>query len=144
MCEHRNPSPTVDVIVEITDAHGRAGVVLVHRAEPPIGWALPGGHVDYGEPLDAAAVREVREETGLSVELAEQFFTYSDPRRDPRKHAITTVFLARGAGTPKGSDDADDARVFPLDALPSDLCFDHADILGDWRRYVETGARRKL
>ena len=144
MGEHRNPVPTVDVIVEIRDAHGRAGVVLVHRAEPPIGWALPGGHVEYGERLDLAAAREVQEETGLVVTLVEQLFTYSDPRRDPRKHSITTVFVGHAEGTPVGSDDADDARIFPLDALPPDLCFDHAEILGDYVQHRKTGARRKL
>ena len=99
--------------------------------------------MDLGEPLAAAAVREAREETGLSVELTEQFHAYSDPRRDPRRHTISTVFLGRADGEPEGGDDAAEPRAFPWSALPG-LVFDHAEILADVRRYVITGARRRL
>ena len=114
MPEYRNPTPTVDCIVELPG--GR--IVLVRRAREPLGWALPGGFVDEGETLSHAAVREVQEETGLIVELEEQFFTYSDPARDPRKHTLSTVFIGRAAGEPVGSDDAAEARAFSLEALP--------------------------
>ncbi len=124
----RNPLPTVDVIIETEPGT----VVLIRRRNPPHGWALPGGFVDYGERLEDAAVREAKEETGLNVTLARQFHTYSDPRRDPRHHTITTVYLGKAEGTPVGADDAAEARVFPLDALPTPLCFDHGDILEDW------------
>jgi 8-oxo-dGTP diphosphatase len=109
-------------------------VLLIERRNEPLGWALPGGFVDYGETLETAAVREVREETGLELDDLSQFHAYSDPARDPRQHNISVVFTARGIGTPQAGDDAKNARWFPLHALPSPLCFDHARILAD---YVE-------
>ena len=122
----KNPIPTVDVIIRVA-----GGVVLVRRKNPPLGWALPGGFVDVGETLEAAAAREALEETGLVVRLERQFHTYSDPARDPRRHTISTVFLAVADGSPRGGDDAAEARVFPVDALP-ELVFDHAQILADY------------
>jgi 8-oxo-dGTP diphosphatase len=121
-----NPVPTVDVIIR-----AGGGVVLVRRKHPPHGWALPGGFVDVGETLEAAAAREAREETGLVVRLGRQFHTYSDPARDPRLHTVSTVFLAEADGAPHGGDDADEARVFPPGKLPP-LVFDHAQILADY------------
>jgi len=135
---YRNPLPTVDVVI----LRGE-GVVLVERRNPPFGWALPGGFVEEGESLEQAAVREAREETGLEVRLQEQFFTYSDPGRDPRRHTITTVYLARAEGAPRGGSDARQARVWPWEALPP-LCFDHGRILADVRRYLTTGERPRL
>lgn len=134
------PAPTVDAVIELPD--GR--VVLVRRKYEPLGWALPGGFVDLGESLGQACAREAKEETGLTVELIEQFFTYSDPARDPRRHTVSTVYLARAQGEPHGADDAAEARAFPLDALPSPIVFDHAQILEDFRAYRATGKRRKL
>jgi 8-oxo-dGTP diphosphatase len=119
-------------------------VVLVRRRDPPHGWALPGGFVDEGERLDAAAEREAREETGLSLVALEQFHAYSDPRRDPRRHTISTVFIGRADGEPAGGDDAAEARAFGWDSLPAPLVFDHAEILADVRRYLLTGVRRRL
>ncbi|HWV36985.1 MAG TPA: NUDIX hydrolase [Vulgatibacter sp.] len=139
MAEHRNPLPTVDCVIELSD--GR--IVLVRRKNPPHGWALPGGFVDEGESLDAAAIREAKEETGLDVTLVEQFFTYSDPSRDPRRHTISTVFLATASGEPEGGDDAEEARAFAPDELPA-LVFDHTEILADVLRYRRRGERRKL
>jgi 8-oxo-dGTP diphosphatase len=140
MAEYRNPKPTVDCIIELPGER----IVLVRRKNPPVGWALPGGFVDEGEALDTAAAREALEETGLKVKLVEQFFTYSDPKRDPRQHTISTVYLATAEGEPKGSDDAAEAKAYALDALPKDLCFDHGTILSDYRTYKRTGQRRKL
>jgi 8-oxo-dGTP diphosphatase len=100
--------------------------------------------VDEGEPLDRAAAREAQEETGLQVTQDEQFHTYSDPRRDPRRHTISTVFLGRASGEPRGGDDAAEARAFAWDVLPPDLVFDHREILADVRRYLLTGVRRAL
>lgn len=123
----RNPVPTVDIIIETG-----GGVVLVRRKNPPQGWALPGGFVDYGESLEEAAVREAREETGLSVELIRQFHTYSDPGRDPRQHTITTVYVARAEGRLRAGDDARAAEVFTEETLPSEIAFDHRLILEDY------------
>lgn len=125
---YRNPIPTVDVLIETAPDT----VVLIRRKNPPHGWAIPGGFVDYGETLEDAARREAKEETGLDVQLVRQLHTYSDPARDPRKHTISTVFVARAQGTPVGDDDAAEARIFPRDALPSPLAFDHAAILEDY------------
>jgi 8-oxo-dGTP diphosphatase len=137
--EHRGPSPTVDVVIALAGDR----VVLVRRRYPPPGWALPGGFVEEGETLEAAAVREAREETGLDVTLTDLLYAYSDPRRDPRRHTTATVFLGRAAGEPAGGDDAAEARGFPWDALPSPLAFDHAEILRDARILLLTGARRR-
>ncbi len=137
---YKNPTPTVDCIIELPGER----VVLIRRKNPPLGWALPGGFVDEGERLDVAAKREAREETGLEVEVVEQFFTYSDPARDPRKHTLSTVYLCRATGEPQGSDDAAEARAFPVDGLPRELCFDHGTILADYLAYKRTGQRRKL
>ncbi|MCE2454045.1 MAG: NUDIX hydrolase [Nitrospinae bacterium] len=98
---------TVDVIIECGSETGDDGIVMIERKNPPHGWALPGGFVDYGESLEAAAVREAREETSLNVELIRQFHAYSDPGRDERQHNVTVVFIARPlGGVLKARDDA--------------------------------------
>ena len=127
MGERKSPRPTVDVIIR-----RGSGVVLIRRRYPPTGWALPGGFVEIGESLEEAAVREGKEETSLEIILVRQFHTYSDPSRDPRRHTITTVFLAEGTGELKAADDAADAGIFTPDDLPSPLAFDHAEILQDY------------
>ncbi len=131
----RNPIPTVDVIIELPGQR----IVLIQRKNPPRGWALPGGFVDAGESLEQAAAREAREETGLEVELLEQFHAYSDPERDPRQHTLTVVFIGRAAGRPRGGDDAAAARAFAAEDLPQPLAFDHGRILADYRHYRRTG-----
>jgi 8-oxo-dGTP diphosphatase len=136
---YRNPLPTVDIIIEVAGG----GVVLIERKNPPNGWALPGGFVDYGESLEVAAVREAQEETSLKVKLIEQFYTYSDPSRDPRHHTISTVYIATAQGTPKGADDAKAAKIFTEDQLPNPIVFDHPRILSDYFTYKATGRRPK-
>jgi 8-oxo-dGTP diphosphatase len=133
---YKNPIPTVDIIIEV-----EGGVVLIERRNPPLGWAIPGGFVDEGESLAAAAAREALEETSLEVTLTEQFFCYSDPRRDPRKHTVSTVFLATAEGQPRADDDAAGVGVFDRQNLPQPLAFDHAQILADYFRYRQTGQR---
>lgn len=127
----KTPLATVDIIIETG-----GGIVLVRRRNPPAGWALPGGFVDPGETVAQAARREAREETGLDVELTELLGVYSDPKRDPRGlFTISTAFIARAGGRPVGGDDAAEARVVSLEALPPDIVFDHPTIIADYRRY---------
>jgi 8-oxo-dGTP diphosphatase len=130
--QYLNPVPTVDIIIEFTPDAGKTGIVLIRRKNDPPGWAIPGGFVDYGETLEQAALREAKEETGLEIEGLRQFHAYSDPRRDPRRHTISTVFVARGKGALRAGDDAASAEVFPEGQLPTSMAFDHADILRDY------------
>ena len=125
--KYRNPFPTVDIVIEMDE-----GIVLIQRKNPPYGWALPGGFVDYGESLEKAAVREAREETSLEVDLISLLGAYSDPGRDPRHHTISVVFTARAKGVPRAADDAAGIGVFPPDAIPDNLAFDHKRIIADY------------
>lgn len=139
----RNPLPTADAIIAGPD--GR--IVLVLRKNEPKGWAIPGGFVDYGEEVGKACRREAKEETGLDVELLAQLFTYSDPRRDPRKHTLSTVYACRASAgaEPRAGDDAADVGWFSESTIPwDDLCFDHAEILRDYFRWVRTGEKRRI
>jgi len=137
--KYRNPLVTVDIIIEINK-----GIVLIERVNPPHGWALPGGFVDYGESLETAAVREAKEETSLDVALEEQFHTYSAPDRDPRQHTVSTVFIAKSSGIPKAEDDAKNLGIFTEDSLPSSLAFDHGKILSDYFRYRKGEPKRNV
>lgn len=125
----RNPTPTVDVVIHVA---GR-GIVLVERKNPPHGWALPGGFVDYGETCETAAVREAKEETGLSVVLTGLLGVYSDPKRDPRGHTMSVVYTAQAEDISRlrAGDDAGKAELCALDALPP-LAFDHGRIVQDF------------
>lgn len=122
------PFTTVDAIIEV-----EGGIVLIERSNPPFGWALPGGFVDYGESLENAVRREMKEETGLDLEDLKQFHTYSEPGRDPRFHTIATVFIAKAKGKPQAGDDAAGAKVFNLNEINKlDFAFDHAKIIQDY------------
>lgn len=132
---YRNPFPTVDIIIEM-----EGGIVLIERRNPPHGWALPGGFVDYGESLENAAIREAREETSLEISNLRLLGCYSDPGRDERMHTISTVFVAEGSGQPHPADDALNLALFPLSGLPKILCFDHARILNDYAAMKQSGA----
>ncbi len=122
------PFTTVDAIIEV-----EGGIVIIQRSNPPFGWALPGGFVDYGESLEQAVVREAKEETSLEITDVKQFHTYSNPKRDPRFHTIGTVFTARAEGNPKAGDDAAGLKVVSLkDINKYDFAFDHKQILKDF------------
>lgn len=136
---YKNPTPTVDMLIEI---EGRPGeLVFIERGNEPKGYALPGGFVDEGEWVTDAAVREAKEETQLDVTVEELFHVYSNPARDPRKHTVSTVFIGRAAGTPRGSDDAVTAIVCDPAKLPGPLVFDHATIVADYVAYRRDGVR---
>jgi len=124
------PRVAVDIIIQINGFPDR--IVLIKRKNPPFGWAIPGGFVDYGETVDEAAKREALEETSLGVNLIRQFHVYSDPQRDSRGHTISVVFIGSAHGTPIGADDAVEAQVFEKNALPAALAFDHREILSDY------------
>ena len=137
--DYKNPKPTADVIIEMDKKDGRPGIVLIERKYEPPGWAIPGGFVEYGESMEAAAVREAKEETSLDVQLITQLHTYSSPDRDPRKHTITTVFIGRAEGTPSAQDDAKNIGLFSSEEIPSPLAFDHRQILEDYFRWKRDG-----
>ncbi len=137
--EYRNPKPTVDVIIEIA-----GGIVLIERTNPPPGWAIPGGFVDEGEPVEVAALREMKEETGLDVVLTDLLYVYSDPRRDPRHHTETVVFLGRPEdprARPVAGDDAGKVDIVDPTKLPAHMAFDHAGVIADYVEFRKSGKR---
>jgi 8-oxo-dGTP diphosphatase len=128
------PPIAADVIIEVGDR-----IVLIERKNFPFGWAIPGGFVDIGEKVEDAAIREMREEVSLEVELSSLLGIYSRVDRDPRGHTITVVYVGRASGTPKAADDAQSLGLFAPDQLPAPLAFDHAEILADYRELKRTG-----
>ncbi|MCW8896256.1 MAG: NUDIX hydrolase [Sulfurimonas sp.] len=133
----KTPYLATDGIVEIYDeSYKFMGIVLIERKNEPLGLALPGGFVDIGESVEDAVVREMKEEISLDVHVDELLGIYSDPARDSRFHVASAVYICKAIGTPKGADDAKEARVFALDKLPlDDLVFDHKKILLEYLQY---------
>lgn len=132
------PVLAADIIIELIDRPG-SPIVLIERRNPPYGWALPGGFVDVGETLEQAAVREAKEETALTVTLKALLGCYSDPRRDPRGHTVSAVYVSEARGEPRAQDDAKKVGIFTLERFPTVLAFDHAQILRDYARYRKEG-----
>ena len=132
------PLIAVDTIIELLDQPGRP-IVLIERKNPPYGWAIPGGFMDVGERLEAAAIREAKEEVCLDVTLIALLGMYSDPKRDDRGHTVTAVYVAEAKGQPQAADDAKNLAIFNLDDLPNELAFDHKQVLEDYRKFRETG-----
>ena len=142
MQDRKTPYVTVDLIIELPD-----GIVVIERKNPPHGWALPGGFVDIGETIEHAACREAKEETNLDLKDLRQMHTYSDPKRDPRFHTVSTVFIARGEGRPQSGDDAKNLKVVPYEELLTiDYAFDHKKIMQDYveLRHSEIQSGRRL
>jgi len=132
------PLLAADTLIELIDLPERP-FVLIERANPPFGWAVPGGFVDVGETLEQAAIREAKEETGLAVNLTVLLGLYSNPKRDPRNHTVTAVYIAEARGMPVAADDAKYCGIFTFDNLPGELAFDHAQVLADYQCYRATG-----
>jgi nicotinamide-nucleotide adenylyltransferase len=139
----RNPIPVVDAIIDYSDAFSKKGIILVNRKNPPLGWALPGGYIEYGESAEEACIREVYEETGLEIKIDTLWKILSDPKRDPRQHNISICYLAtahkNSYNLPRAGDDAKGIRVVELyNELPkflknNNIAFDHAKILNEYR-----------
>ena len=128
----KTPYLTVDGIVKIFNPEF-SGIVLIERKNPPLGFALPGGFVDRGEKVEDALKREMKEEINLDVKIEKLLGVYSDPKRDPRLHTASCVFVCSASDLPKAGDDAKKAFVVKLEDIPwNELVFDHADILRDF------------
>lgn len=125
----QGPFITVDGVIEY-----KGGIVMIERSNPPLGWALPGGFLDYGESVEEGVRREVKEETNLEFVDISLLGVYSSPKRDPRFHTVSVVFYGRGEGELKADSDAKDVKIFKLDHLPDKIAFDHRSIIEDYRR----------
>ena len=136
------PALTVDVVA-LAGAPPQ-GVLLIQRGNDPFAgsWALPGGFVEAGERVLAAASRELLEETALEGDALELLGVYDTPGRDPRGPTVSVVYVLRTADEPsvRGGDDAREARWFALDALPA-LAFDHAIVIADAVSFAARGPR---
>ena len=126
---YKSPAPTVDAVLFTPER----GILLVERKFEPLGWALPGGFVDYGEQLDVAIVREMKEELSLDTEIVKMFGVYSEPERDPRGHVISVVYILKSDGIPVAKDDAKAIKIIGLNNFENfDFVFDHKKIIKDY------------
>ncbi len=128
------PTPflTVDGIIKIFKPEFK-GIVLIKRKNPPLGFALPGGFVDYGEKVEEALIREMKEETNLDIKVEKLLGIYSNPKRDPRLHTASAVFVCNAFDMPKAGDDAKEVYVVKLEEIPwNEMVFDHGKILKDF------------
>ncbi|MFA5338241.1 MAG: macro domain-containing protein [Candidatus Omnitrophota bacterium] len=127
------PFLTVDGIVEFDN-----GIVMIERMNPPLGWALPGGFVDYGETVEEAVKREIKEETNLDFSDFKLLGVYSKPKRDARFHTVSTVFYGKGKGKLKAASDAKNVKICIVDSLPEKIAFDHRQIIKDYTKLVKS------
>jgi 8-oxo-dGTP diphosphatase len=141
--EYPRPAVTVDVVI-VTREKPRRVLLIRRKHEPFTGrWALPGGFVEMNESLEAAAERELREETGVTAVRLEQLHTFGDPDRDPRSRTISVAYLAvveEHQVTPHANDDAAEVGWHSL-TRPPGLAFDHAGILARARHRLKQIAR---
>ncbi|MEN3044433.1 MAG: NUDIX hydrolase [Candidatus Hydrothermales bacterium] len=130
----KTPFLTVDGILEVYDEYDNfVGIALIERKNPPLGYALPGGFVNYGEPPEEAILREVEEETGAKAHIVKLLGVYGDPKRDPRFHTVTCVYLLKTKDKLKASSDAKKVFVFKLSDIPYEkIVFDHSKIIRDY------------
>ncbi len=139
----KTPLLATDVIVRLWDKDTFRGIVLIERMYPPLGLAIPGGFVEVGEKVEEAAIREMREEIGLEVELAGLLGVYSDPKRDPRAHVVSVVWVGDAYGEPKAGSDAKRVKIFKLEEIPFDkLVFDHRKIIKDFLKWGGYGTNK--
>lgn len=133
---HQPPILTTTAIIEVYEGDQFKGIVLIERGKAPWGKAIPGGKVEYGETVEQAVRREMKEEVGLELYDLQQFRVYSDPSRDFRHHSVEVTHLAKAFQRPAAGDDAAEAWVVSLDEIPwGDLAFDHGLILWDYLSY---------
>lgn len=135
MSEPITPKVATDIIIELIDRPAPYPIVLVERRFEPYGWCIPGGFVEVGESVEQAARREAFEETQLKVTLKHLLGVYSDPKRDPRLHCVSIVYVATATGMPMAADDAKDFQICIPDNWPKRLCFDHAQMLQDYLKF---------
>lgn len=130
----KTPHLSADGIIKLyDDANKFQGLIFIERLNKPYGIALPGGFVDIGETVESALIREMKEETNLDVKIEKLLNIYSDPKRDPRFHTATAVYICNSKGIPKALDDAKNIFVYKLDEIPFDkLVFDHEKIIRDY------------
>lgn len=133
---YKPPILTTTAIIEVYEHDIFKGIVLIERGKAPFGKAIPGGKVEYGETVENAVRREMKEEVNLELQDLKQFHVYSEPSRDFRHHSVEVTHVAKAYTLPSAGDDAAKAFVVKVEEIPwNELAFDHAQILRDYLDY---------